>query len=247
MTIEDRFEKLKPESAYSKDDFVSAMKDFNRLEFLAQGFSSDNKYDWHPEFRKNLGDLLRGNQRFYAGMTPDNVKNDASEAHSDYQNKIAEYSKNKVYELLNQVKEEGLVSLVFSLPLVETGNEEYDKVKKAIDEKKKIEWAQERGEIMQYINERLKNMADWRKDAYFGYSMGDEGYVRRTFDSYAVETERKLSELVQKDGKIDKEKLLNLIKANYKKIVESEKDKEDSDKAKSYRIAIAKTAYESIE
>lgn len=236
-----------PRSAYNRNNFVNAMEDLSKLEYLAQTLNSGSGHDWDPELRRDLGNLLRDNQIFYAGLTPDNVKNDSGEAYFDYQNRINEYSKDKLEILLDKVSAIGSLSLVLSLPLVETGNKDYDKIKKIIDRKREIDFAEKQGRIEDYVNNKLKKASDWRKEAYFKYSMGDPSYITRTFNAYKIDNEMDFNRAIRREsGQIYRKKLLDLIKANYNKIVGDEENREDSDKAKLYRSVIAKYAYEAL-
>ena len=272
---------INPRDAYNKDRFVDAMKGLDKLEYLLQGISRPEG-NWNPDLRKNLGDLILTDirnrevrERFFAGVAPDNVIGEAEKAYSENQDRIIDYSKNKWENLLDKVSNEQLVSLVSMLPLVKTENRDYDKLKGIVDEKRKTGRAEQEGGIEAYVNDKLSRAPDWRKQAYYGYSMGDPSYTMRTFNAYKSDAEISFIKAIRKkNGELDRAKLLGLIRINYNQLIKDEakkaedkydeiKDEEgkesdkekykkimsdgaESDLARLYRASIAKVAYESI-
>ncbi len=232
------------QDAYDKDKFVDAMEDLSKLELISQTAETPEGH-WNPDLRRELGNLARENQTFYAGLTPDHVMGDSQRIYSQYRNKMGSYVKNKVDSLIDKINGENLISLVKQLPFVRTGNREYDKIKRLVDEKRKIAEAKEKGAIENYVNEKMMRASDWRKESYYGYSMGDPTYVMRTFNAYEMDNQADFIKATHTEERnIREKKLRGLIKANYEKI-KSEKG-EDHVLAKVYCSAIAKAAHESI-
>ena len=232
---------VNPGDAYDKDNFVNAMGDLEGLEGLLSMASREEGL-WNPNVRKSLGDLIRDDKKFYAGLTPDQVQNDAREALLDHSEKIAEYCKGKLTDLLGKVKTENLPDLLYSLSLAKT--EDPDEIVDAINEKKAIEKAIRERTTDEYVDEKLKQAADWRKEAYSKYSAYNQDYTQRTFNAYARDAEYQFMKvMMNEEGKIDRGKLVNFVKENYNKIVA--KTKFDSKEANAFRLMVAKVAYQS--
>jgi len=233
---------VNPADAYNQPGFASAMEDFGKLEEILQGISSPEG-NWNPILRKDLGNLLKGDPKFYESLTPDTVINDASEVYKTHSDNIAKYSANKFNFLLGKLDEKALLLLVRSLPLVKTGKEDLDKIVDAVSEQRKIGEAAQEGSIEAYVQEKLKNAEEWRQRAYFGYSALNQEYNRRTFQAYARVAEVELANAIKnKDGKVDKKKLYDLIAESYGKITADKGV--DSKEAKAYQLSVAKIAHQ---
>lgn len=234
---------VNPGDAYDRQRFVDAMKDFSDLEGISHNLNTPEG-NWHPDLRKDLGTLLRDNQTFYSGMAPDSVINDSNEAHEQYEKDMQNYAITNFSTLLGKVRGETLAQLVtLILPVAETGKKGLDKTIKAINEKRKIEKMSKEGGIESYVMEKLAKASDWRKEAFFGYSVGNPDYIQRTFQAYAQSAEQDFrNEVLDNQGNIKTKVLREIIKENYAQLIA--KDTEKSDKiAKGYLSAIAQGAY----
>jgi len=231
---------------YNRQKFVGAMKDLSDLGGLVEKISAPEG-NWNPCIRADIHGLINPPVESYAGLAPDSVINDANEAHSKYEENMQNYAIKNFDILLGKISGETLLQLVTSvLPVDKTGNKGLDKVIKAINEKRKIAKAAEKGDIHSYVNEKLKDASDWRKQAYFGYSIGNPDYVQRTFQAYAQSSEQDFSkEVLDNQGNIKENVLRKIIRENYTQLVA--KDTEESDKvAKRYLSAIAQGAYQAV-
>ena len=232
---------VNPQDAYSKGNFVNAMEDLGTLEAILQGVSQPAG-NWNPNFRKKLGDLSRDDERFYAGITPDQVMNDNSETIRQYRDTMVEYAKGKWNVLLGKLQAEDLPGLIYRLPLVKTGNKDLDEIVDAVNDRKEAEEAERQGNAKGYVENKLRGAADWRTRAYFSYSAYNEQYTQNTFNSYKTVAEIKLQKALQdKNGKIDRAKALRLVRESYDKIVADKGI--DSDEAKEFRYTTAKAVY----
>jgi len=221
---------------YDEDRFKSAMQDFSELEKIVAFAPQDN---WNPTLRKNLGSLARDDQTHYAGMTPDQFRNDAEEAYTDSEDNVRAYAKRHFYLLLDKLDTEQLLSLVSALPLAETGKEDLDRIAKAVIEKRKIEGAARENKLEGYVQERLRDAEPWRQRAYFKYSIVNVDYNKRTFQAYAGEAEIELMKAISNgNGELDKGKLHNLLRESYAKIVADKG--EDSNEAKDYQLKVGR-------
>lgn len=244
---------VNPRDAYDRRRFVDAMKDLSDLGVISHNLNTPEG-NWDPKFRKDLEILLddpnipEDEQISYAGMAPDSVIKDANKAHSQYDKQMQNYAITNFSTLLGKLSGETLLQLVASvLPVAETGKKNLDRVVKAIQEKRKIAKISKEGGIEQYVAEKLANASEWRKQAYFGYSIGNPDYIQRTFKAYAQSTEADLiKEIFEEDRKtIKSEKLRRILKENYAQLIA--KDTEDSDKvAEAYLSAIAQGAYQAV-
>lgn len=236
---------VEPREAYNKEKFVNAMTDLNNLESLLIN-ASKPEGNWNPNIRKGLGNILRDDQGFYAGFTPDNVLNDNQEAISQYTDEMDQYVKNTWKTIFNKLEAEDFLNLASSLPLPDSVRDnELDEIINAIKESKIIEFAESRGSEGKtaYIISKLQDAEQWRQEAYFGYSSYVQDYNERTFNAYKREAQIKLKNAItKKDGSLNKTKLSNLIEKSYSSMVTDKG--EDSDEAKAYRIGTAKAAYE---
>jgi len=243
---------LIPDEFYNRKRFVSEMYRLGQLEQILKGLKTPEG-NWDPNLRKALGYLARDNQSFYNELNPALTINDADEAKSNLKKVIERYSKNKVDILLSKIDGEDVPSVLFSVPLVKTGINKYDRIKQIIDEKTKIAKAEQEGNIAGYVNEKLSKASDWRKKAYENFGIGSSSYDALTFNEYKRSTEMDFRRVIMtQDGKIDRTKLLNLIKANYEQIIKNEEENEDepekngenSKVARNFRYAIAKYAFQ---
>jgi hypothetical protein len=239
---------INPGDAYNKGKFVGAMKDFTQLGGDLEKISSADG-NWNPSVRKDLGNLLRDNQTFYAGLQPDSVIDDTENCYSGLQDNVVKYTKNNFNELLNKIKDQNLLNLVLGLPLKESDTIRVKKIKqviKAINEKRKIEKITQEGGAENYVMEKLANASDWRKQAYLGYSIGNPDYTQRTFQAYAQSAEVSFREAITtSDGKkIDAPLLREVLRESYKAIDTS--TDEGKNLAKVFQINIAQTAYREV-
>lgn len=239
---------INPREAYDQSKFVGAMEDLSDLGGIAQNISAPEG-NWHPDLRKNLGILLRNNQAFYSGMSPDSVMDDLNEAHKQHEKEMQNYAIINFSTLLGKVSGKKLLQLVGSLPLSKTKRKNLDEVINTINEKREIERISKEGGMEEYVMGKLAKASDWRKQAYFGYSIGNGNYAERTFQAYAQSAEQDFArQLLDKKGNIKPEAevvLREIIKENYSQFVA--KDTDDTDKiARKYLSALAQVAYQEV-
>jgi len=237
---------ITPGDAYDRRKFVDAMKSLSDLGVTAQNINTPEG-SWNPDSRKDLGTLLKDDPTFYSGMSPDSVINDSQIAHKYHEKSIQNYAITNFSTLLGKVSGETLLQIVSSLPVDKTGDEGLDKAIRVINEKKKIAKVAKEGGIESYVHEKLANASDWRREAFFGYSVGNGNYTERTFQAYARSAEQDFARAVlEKDGKtINSAKLRRILEANYKKLIA--KNTENADKvAEAYLSTIAQGAYQEV-
>lgn len=239
---------VKPTDAYDKNRFVPAMEFLSDLENAAQNVNTPEG-NWNPTPRKDLGVLLKDNSTFYAGMAPDSVINDANEAFDQYNEAVQNYAIKNFSELLGKINGERLLQVIGSLPVVKTGRKNLDKLVKIINEQREIQKTAKEGSAQNYVAKRLEGASGWRKDAYFGYSIGNPDYTQRTFQAYVQSNQRDFMNAVfDKDENVKSEAqtiIRGIIRESYKQLVA--KDTENDDKvAQMYLSAVARGAYESV-
>jgi hypothetical protein len=235
---------LNPGDAYARQDFVNAMEDLTNLGGISQTASTADG-NWNPDLRKGLGKLLQNNQTFYSGVEPDSVINDAQTSYSQYEGEMVDYVITNFSTLLGKsTKDQGLMALATSLPLKETGNRSMDKTIKVINEKKKIAKIMQEGGIEGYVMDKMRNAEPWRQEAFFGYSVGNQGYMEKTFQAYAQSAEMDFRNALFVDGNLNKGKIRNIVKENYNMIVADKGA--NSKEAKAFQMAVAQTAYAAV-
>jgi len=235
---------VNPTDAYDKQKFVDAMKDFGKLENLLQGVS-DSKGNWDPDIRSDIHSLINPLANSYAGLAPDSVIDDTRKAYSEKQNNLIGYAEKNFYSLLSRIKDENLLSLVLSLPLKDVGSSKVKKAVKAISEKRKVAKAAEEGDIQSFVAEKLAKASDWRKQAYFGYSIGNPDYTQRTFQAYAQNAEIDFKKAISDaSGNLDSRILSDILIENYKDIDTSTDDGKKL--AKAFQLTVAQAAYRSV-
>lgn len=238
-----------PNESYDRKRFVNAVKDLGKLEVALQGISTADG-NWNPDLRDDLGDLIgigrnkEVRRKFYAGAAPDHVLNESNKAHSEYTDNIAFYSKDKWEFLLDKINSDHndqLVSLVSMLPLAWTEDKtdkDYNQLKWATDEKRRIAKAEQNGRqgLEAYVSDKMKKAEAWRQESYYGYSSGDPTYLTRMFNAYKADADATFNHAVlNKEGKeIDRDKLMRILKKSYNLVVKNEANraKEQYDKIK---------------
>jgi len=235
---------VNPTDAYNKSSFVDAMQDFNKLSGNLEKISSADG-NWNPSARKRIGSMLRDDQTFYTGLPPDSVIDDAENFYSEAEDKITGYARRKFNTLLNKIKAEDLVDLVLGLPLEEVGSDSVKQAVRAINEKRKLAKAAKERRAQDYVNEKLANASDWRKESYFGYSIGNPDYTERTFRSYVQSAESDFrSAISDTQGKLNTRKLRDVLRANYQAIDNSTNNGKEL--AKAFQVNVAQSAYKAV-
>jgi len=228
---------IDPEADYDKGELKKATKKYNILvELISRLRKPEGFYD--PELREGLGDLLKKDARLYAGQSPDIVIKEAREAAKDGENELGDYVHNHFDEVLREVPNDNLESLVLQLPLEKIGDEKADELVDAIEEYHKIERAMREGKIGEYVEKKLESAPDWMKRAFY-YASQVEDYVKRIFESYYKSIRSDLDSSLSEIKK-EEEGLRNLIKKSYEKISDEEKD---SDEARVYQLRLAMAAF----
>jgi len=216
---------INPAESYDNGRFLDFMKDVADL----RGYKDILKKDGEePESRKSLGSLLKDGPRHYSGIQAADVRNDANEAYSGLERELggsAEieeeggpvvrrkgYVENNLEEFLDRATAEELMAVINSVNLHYTGDSAVDEIIRLVKEQQKISEAGKSGNISAYVTEKMKTAPEWRKRAFFGYSGGNHAYVAKTFESFANATARELDTLVGSGDKLDKAKLVEVIK-----------------------------------
>ena len=231
--------------SFNKDRFVKAMKDMSTLENIARNIGApEGQFD--PSLRQDAGTLLQDNPGFYAEMSPDVVTSDIEQRYGEYDKQVKNYTINNFNTLLGKVKGKSLLQIVTSLPIAKTGKKHLDKAINAINEKLKIAKIAKEGGIQEYIMEKLSKASKSRRDNFFNYLVGSNGYVEKTFQAYAQEAEVNFNKAISDvQGNVKTEVLRNIMKANYHQFVD--KDTEGTDRiAEGYLSAIASGAYQAV-
>ncbi len=228
---------IDPEGRYDKDKLKDAVKNYKFLVELGSKLRKPEGF-YDPELRKDLGTFLRKDPRFYAETSPDIVLNDAQEAADEGRGKLGDYVHNHFDEVLREVPNDNLESLVLQLPLEKIGDEKADELVDAIEEYHKIERAMREGKIGEYVEKKLESAPDWMKRAFY-YASQVEDYVKRIFESYSKSIRSDLDSSLSEIKK-EEEGLRNLIRKSYEKISDEEKD---SDEARVYQLRLAMAAF----
>tara|TARA_Y100000034_G_scaffold127241_1_gene179746 strand:+ start:50 stop:829 length:780 start_codon:yes stop_codon:yes gene_type:complete len=231
--------------AFNKKDFVNAMKDLSDLEHIAQNIGTpEGQFD--PSLRQDSGVLLKNDPTFYTELTPDVVISDVQDEHKGYQKGIQNYTITHFNNLLGKVKGKSLLQFVTSLPIVKTGKRNIDKVIDAINEKKRMAKIAKEGGVQEYVMEKLSKASKSRRDNFFNYLVGSQGYVEKTFQAYAQEAEINFNKAVlNSEGNVKADVLRSVMKKSYNEFVD--KNTESDDKvAEVYLSAIASGAYQAV-
>jgi len=247
MTIQSRgvMRTVNPTDRYRKKDFVNAMNDLSLLEQIAQNINTpEGNFD--PNLRQDASVLLEDRPDFYTELSPDVVVSRVQSEYKIYNREMQNYTITNFNSLLDKVGGQSLLQFVISLPIAKIGNKRLDKVVDAINEKRKIAEVVEKGGEKEYVMEKLSHASAERRANFFEYLVGSQGYIEKTFESYAQEAEFNFNNAVSDgEGNINASVLRGVVKHNYNQFVD--KDTESKDRVTGmYLSAIAKGAYLSV-
>lgn len=229
---------INPKTAYNEGRFKKAMKDLSKLESLVGGLKQDSS---NPEFVKNTGKLLQGDEAFYANIMPQIIRNDLDEATNESTKKMIEYSEKNYNTLFGKLDGEAMLIYLTNVNLYETGNKETDKVVKAVKEKQKITQVKQNHSQGAYVGEKMKKAEEWRQKAFYGFASRSPAYIDAAFRAYELAAEKNFTLAVtREDGKsIDECKLARTINGSLNKA-------EQAGKADQYYELAARLTYEKV-
>lgn len=177
-----------------------------------------------PNQRKILGGVLRENPNFYIGQTSDVVVNDFRSGKQVISGKLDQYSKElgdyfekystEIISKLDKLKKEELIKLLFGLipeNFEAKNNKELDILSKIVNEQRKLRGTQDYSGLLNYVDEKMENVSDWRKVAY-QYGRFSEIYVKQIFNSYMAENNFQLAKSM---GDLTKKKILGFLEGIY--------------------------------
>ena len=236
------YKPINPNESYNRDNLREAMKGVSKLEGLLAGLKENAN---NPTVMKGLGKTLLDDPTFYANVRNPalNATENAEQARDGGIQAVSEYVGKNLNSVLQELDDNDYLTLVHSLPLVETGDERSDKAVKALKKAREANEAkQDPIKAQEYLKRKLENMPGWFLRAY-NFSGGVEGYIPGLLSVFTSDDSGKADEAISRevevDGKKKKEIDKEFVKSLFERSLMKVKD-EDEDKAGMYYEVIAR-------
>lgn len=198
---------------YNRDNFIDY---FGAYKDVSDGTRTLEKDGNNPGARQDIGNVVHGDTRWYAGKPADIARAEGEKESKWIITNLGKYTSHNLDSFLGKINERGLLRLVYSLPSFKTGNAEHDKtysLKKELESLKKVIDDNDVNAMRAFVIKNLEERGEKALlSAFLNYTSGYDPYVKELFNKYATITESEFQKKFMSDTGLNKDKLKEYIK-----------------------------------